>query len=202
MDKFNHRRMAGLLIIIMTLSLLCFWELWGRKNIGYDKIPVLNQSVEANGLILESMITYRAVETPAGKVLRSGSERRIIGKLAGQYIPEGEPLYPEYFSENLFQVGEANGKYVLSVPDHWLTSYPQTVRRGDKVFFYCKGSLVTEAVVAYVKDSNNQEIVSQDKERLNANGTVGLLEVVVTAEQAEKLGKLAAKGNQFDILYY
>ena len=66
----------------------------------------------------------------------------------------------------------------------------------------CKGSLVTEAVVAYVKDSNNQEIVSQDKERLNANGTVGLLEVVVTAEQAEKLGKLAAKGNQFDILYY
>ena len=120
MDKIKHRRMAGLLIIIMTLSLLCFWELWGRKNIGYDKIPVLNQSVEANGLILESMITYRAVETPAGKVLRSGSERRIIGKLAGQYIPEGEPLYPEYFSENLFQVGEANGKYVLSVPDHWL----------------------------------------------------------------------------------
>ena len=135
MDKINHRRMAGLLIIIMTLSLLCFWELWGRKNIGYDKIPVLNQSVEANGLILESMITYRAVETPAGKVLRSGSERRIIGKLAGQYIPEGEPLYPEYFSENLFQVGETNGKYVLSVPDHWLTSYPQTIRRGDKVFF-------------------------------------------------------------------
>lgn len=202
MDKLNRRRMAGLLIIVMTLSLLCFWELWGRKNIGYDRIPVLNQSIEENGLILESMITYRSMENPAGKVLRSGSEKKIIGKLAGQYIPEGEPLYPEYFRENLFQTGEENGKYVLSVPDHWLTAYPQTIRRGDKIFFYCKGNLVTEAVAAYVKDSSNQEIASQGKDRLTANGIVGLIEVIVTAQQAEKLGKLAAKGNQFDILYY
>ena len=80
-------------------------------------------------------------------------------------------------------------------------SYPQTLRRGDEVSFYCDGKLVVTALVAYARDSSNQEVISQDDARLQASAPVSLVEVVVDESQALKLGRLADKGKRFVLLY-
>ena len=87
------------------------------------------------------------------------------------------------------------------MPETWITAYPQTVRRGDRLFFYCGGKAITDAVVAHVKDGNNQEVYSGGTERLNDSGSVQQIEVVVDAEQTSLLAKLADKGNRFLLLY-
>ena len=141
------------------------------------------------------------VEEPPPDALHAEDLEQILSLETVQFVPAGTELHKEYFQDREFSVGGDSGRYILSIPNSWLQSYPQTLRRGDKVFFYCDGELVTSAVVAYARDSSNQEVVSIDEERLNASSTVSLVEVVVEEEQALRLGEIADKGKQFVLLY-
>ena len=196
------KRIAGIVLIVLSVGALGFWELWGRENITYDRVLVLKESLPKNTLITADMRRERKVEKAGEGAIRTEQRNEIVGLETGQFIPAGTELYKEYFQESIFSVGEEQGKYILSVPAQWLKAFPQTLRRGDRAFFYCGGEPVTDAVVAYVRDGTNQEVYYGDDERLTSSSSVSLIEIVVDKEQASLLGKLAEKGNKFVVLYY
>ena len=196
------KRIAGIVLIVLSVGALGFWELWGRENITYDRVLVLKESLPKNTLITADMLRERKVEKAGEGAIRTEQRNEIVGLETGQFIPAGTELYKEYFQESMFSVGEEQGKYILSVPAQWLKAFPQTLRRGDRAFFYCGGEPVTDAVVAYVRDGTNQEVYYGDDERLTSSSSVSLIEIVVDKEQASLLGKLAEKGNKFVVLYY
>lgn len=196
------KRIAGIVLIVLSVGALGFWELWGRENITYDRVLVLKESLPKNTLITADMLRERRVEKAGEGAIRTEQRNEIVGLETGQFIPAGTELYKEYFQESIFSVGEEQGKYILSVPAQWLKAFPQTLRRGDRAFFYCGGEPVTDAVVAYVRDGTNQEVYYGDDERLTSSSSVSLIEIVVDKEQASLLGKLAEKGNKFVVLYY
>ncbi len=199
--KWSKKRIIGIILIFSTLTALAFWELWGRSNLGYQKIPVLKKDTERYTKITADMLTFKPIEHPNKGTLTGADVEGLEGMAAGQYIPAGEPLYANYFTEAEFMTGEATDSFILALPEQWLAAYPQTLRRGDRVFFYCAGEAVTDAIAVHVKDSNNQEIYSAGNERLQDSGRVQSIEVVVNATQASQLEKLAAKGNRFLLLY-
>lgn len=199
--KWSKKRIIGIILIFSTLTALAFWELWGRSNLGYQKIPVLKKDTERYTKITADMLTFKPIEHPNKGTLTGADIEGLEGMAAGQYIPAGEPLYANYFTEAEFMTGEATDSFILALPEQWLAAYPQTLRRGDRVFFYCAGEAVTDAIAVHVKDSNNQEIYSAGNERLQDSGRVQSIEVVVNATQASQLEKLAAKGNRFLLLY-
>lgn len=199
--KWSKKRIIGIILIFSTLIALAFWELWGRSNLGYQKIPVLKKDTERYTKITADMLTFKPIEHPNKGTLTGADVEGLEGMAAGQYIPAGEPLYANYFTEAEFMTGEATDSFILALPEQWLAAYPQTLRRGDRVFFYCAGEAVTDAIAVHVKDSNNQEIYSAGNERLQDSGRVQSIEVVVNATQASQLEKLAAKGNRFLLLY-
>ena len=199
--KWSKKRIIGIILIFSTLTALAFWELWGRINLGYQKIPVLKKDTERYTKITADMLTFKPIEHPNKGTLTGADVEGLEGMAAGQYIPAGEPLYANYFTEAEFMTGEATDSFILALPEQWLAAYPQTLRRGDRVFFYCGGEAVTDAIAVHVKDSNNQEIYSAGNERLQDSGRVQSIEVVVNATQASQLEKLAAKGNRFLLLY-
>ena len=199
--KWSKKRIIGIILIFSTLTALAFWELWGRSNLGYQKIPVLKKDTERYTKITADMPTFKPIEHPNKGTLTGADVEGLEGMAAGQYIPAGEPLYANYFTEAEFMTGEATDSFILALPEQWLAAYPQTLRRGDRVFFYCGGEAVTDAIAVHVKDSNNQEIYSAGNERLQDSGRVQSIEVVVNATQASQLEKLAAKGNRFLLLY-
>ena len=199
--KWSKKRIIGIILIFSTLTALAFWELWGRSNLGYQKIPVLKKDTERYTKITSDMLTFKPIEHPNKGTLTGADVEGLEGMAAGQYIPAGEPLYANYFTEAEFMTGEATDSFILALPEQWLAAYPQTLRRGDRVFFYCGGEAVTDAIAVHVKDSNNQEIYSAGNERLQDSGRVQSIEVVVNAAQASQLEKLAAKGNRFLLLY-
>ena len=196
------KRIAGIVLIVLSVGALGFWELWGRENITYDRVLVLKESLPKNTLITADMLRERRVEKAGEGAIRTEQRNEIVGLETGQFIPAGTELYKEYFQESIFSEGEEQGKYILSVPAQWLKAFPQTLRRGDRAFFYCGGEPVTDAVVAYVRDGTNQEVYYGDDERLTSSSSVSLIEIVVDKEQASLLGKLAEKGNKFVVLYY
>lgn len=199
--KWSKKRIIGIILIFSTLTALAFWELWGRSNLGYQKIPVLKKDTERYTKITADMLTFKPIEHPNKGTLTGADVEGLEGMAAGQYIPAGEPLYANYFTEAEFMTGEATDSFILALPEQWLAAYPQTLRRGDRVFFYCGGEAVTDAIAVHVKDSNNQEIYSAGNERLQDSGRVQSIEVVVNATQASQLEKLAAKGDRFLLLY-
>ena len=196
------RRIAGMALVIISVAALGFWELWGRENITYDRVLVLRESLPKNTLITSDMLRVRKVDRAGEGAIMEDQRGEIEGLETTQFVPAGTELYREYFQESIFAVGEEQGRYILSIPAQWLKAFPQTLRRGDRAFFYCGGELVTDAVVAYVRDGTNQEVYYGDDERLTSSSSVSLIEVVVDEEQAALLGKLAEKGNKFVILYY
>ena len=196
------KKIAGIALVLLSLGALGFWELWGRENITYDKVLVFKESQPKNTLVTADMFRERKIENAGKGVILSSQMKELMGKETSQFVPAGTELYKEYFQESIFAVGPEEGKYILSVPSQWLKAFPQTLRRGDRAFFYCGGEPVTDAVVAYVRDGTNQEVYYGDDERLTSSSAVSLIEVIVDEKQAELLGKLAENGNKFVILYY
>lgn len=190
------------MLVMLSLSTLGFWELWGRENLTYDRVLVLKESLPQNTLVTEDMFRERRIEKAGDGVILSSQRDELKGLETTQFVPAGTELYREYFQESIFAVGEEEGKYILSVPPQWLKAFPQTLKRGDRAFFYCAGEPVTDAIVAYVRDGTNQEVYYGDDERLSSSSAVSLIEVIVDQKQASTLGKLAEKGNKFVILYY
>lgn len=196
------KRIAGIVLIVLSVGTLGFWEIWGRENITYDRVLVLKESLPKCTLVTADMLREKKVEKAGEGSIGAERKDEIVGLETAQFIPAGTELYSEYFQESIFAVGEEQGKYILSVPSQWLKAFPQTLRRGDRAFFYCGGEPVTDAVVAYVRDGTNQEVYYGDDERLTSSSSVSLIEIVVDKEQATLLGKLAEKGNKFVVLYY
>ena len=196
------KKIAGIALVLLSLGALGFWELWGRENITYDKVLVFKESQPKNTLVTADMFRERKIENAGKGVILSSQMKELMGMETSQFVPAGTELYKEYFQESIFAVGPEEGKYILSVPSQWLKAFPQTLRRGDRAFFYCGGEPVTDAVVAYVRDGTNQEVYYGDDERLTSSSAVSLIEVIVDEKQAEPLGKLAENGNKFVILYY
>lgn len=195
------KRIAGLILIVASLGCLGFWEFWGREHLSYEKILVFRQDTARNTAVEESMLEVVFMEEPPDGALRAEDASSLMNLETVQYVPAGTPLFSEFFQDPRLSVGGTSGQYVLSIPNQWLLSYPQTLRRGDTVRFYCEEEIVLSAVVAYARDSSNQEVVSADDERLKASAPVSLVEVIVDEEKALKLGKLGEEGKKFVLLY-
>ncbi|MGN1412700.1 MAG: hypothetical protein ACI4WY_00485 [Anaerovoracaceae bacterium] len=195
------KRMAGLILIVASLGCLGLWEFWGREHLSYEKVLVFCQDTARNTVVEESLLEIVRMEEPPDGALLAEDTSAVMGLETVQYVPAGTPLFQEFFQDPKLSVGGTTGQYVLSIPNQWLLSYPQTLRRGDTVRFYCEEEIVLSAVVAYARDSSNQEVISADDERLKASAPVSLVEVIVDEEKALKLGKLGEAGKKFVLLY-
>ena len=195
------KRIAGIILIAASLCCLGFWEFWGREHLSYESILVFRQDAARNTAVEESLLEVVLLEAPPDGALRAEDASKVMNLETVQYVPAGTPLFSEYFQDPRLSVGGSSGQYVLSIPNQWLLSYPQTLRRGDTVRFYCEEEIVLSAVVAYARDSSNQEVTSADDERLKASAPVSLVEVIVDEEKALKLGKLGEEGKKFVLLY-
>ncbi len=195
------QKAAGILLIVISLGVLGFWEFWGRENLAYERILVLRQDIPENTEIVRSLLEVKRMDNPGDHVLQEKDAAALIGLESAQFIPAGSPLHREFFQDPALATGGSTGQYILSIPSEWLISFPQTLRRGDEVSFYYGEKKVVSVRVAHVRDSSNQEVVSADDARLEATAPASQLEVVVTEAEAVKLTELAGKGKCFMVLY-
>ena len=197
MDK----RMAGLAIIAVALVSLGIWEFWGRENLSYEDVPVLKDDVQANTVIEKEDIRIKKMESPSPHALSVDDLEWLVGMESAQFVAGGTELYSQYFRQSQFAMGGDTGKEIMCIPKEWLLSFPQTVRRGDKVTFYSGTVRVLEAIVAHAIDGAGQEVMSGEEDRLTASAVVSQLEIIASSEHMVELAKLAGEGARFAVLY-
>ena len=195
------KKIAGILMIVLSIGALGFWELWGRENISYRTAAVLKDTCEAHTIITEDMLKPKKVETLSKGAIPWKKAGDIVGLETRQYVAGDQELHPEYFGEPELRIGKQFNKYVLSIPETWLMSVPESIKRGDKAFFYLGKKLICETSVIHVKDSYSQEVTYSDMDRFCPSGRVSEIEVIVSAGQMKKLDLLASKGNRFTLIY-
>lgn len=177
------RRVIGLVLICVSIMALFGWEKWGRGRFLYDEILEVTKNVDAGEVITEDMLCVVQREDPGGEALRAGSREELLGLEAAQFIHKGAPLYEEYFQKRGLTVSTGLDRYVMQVPQSWLNSLPPSIAAGNRAYFFCDGRLLTEAKVKAVAEDGTS------------------LEVVVSEEQQEILGKAAAAGSRFMVTY-
>ena len=188
-------------MIVLSLGALGFWELWGRENLSYRTCAVLYDSLEAHTIITEDMLRPKKIENMSKGAIPWKRAGELIGLETRQFVAGDQELHPEYFGDPELRIGKQFNRYVLSIPETWLMSRPETIRRGDRAFFYLGKKLICETAVIHVKDSYGQEITYSDRDRFYPSGRVSELEIIVSAEQMKKMDLLAAKGNRFTLIY-
>lgn len=195
-----NRRVIGFAIITVTMITIGIWEFWGRENIAYKSVLVLKEDLPENTVVTEENFKVRKLESPSEHALRPGDREGLIGCETSQYVAGGTELRKEYFAQSKFLIGGDTGKELMSLSADWLLSFPQTLRRGDEITVYNGQVKVLEAVVAHIRDSSNQEVVSSDKERRDSSSTVSYIEIIAETGELVELARLAKEGNRFALL--
>lgn len=214
----------GLLLIVISVGLIFYWEVYGRESILYNDVVVLTQEVKKNDVITEEMVTYEKRE---GNTIIEGAiidARGIIGKAASCFIPKGAQLVKKYFENTELVLSE--DEYIFRVPNEWLKAYPNSLRRGDTIFFHeistdtitqgtsdglvnlehyrplVQDEAIASVTVAYAKDSANREVITlSEEERFNGSSKINEIEIIVDVETVNLLRKSIEDGKVFILMY-
>lgn len=220
------RGILGVGLLILSIAGLFVWEAYGREALLYADVLVLKEDVKANTEITRQMFGIRKIDKISLIVDSVQSPDTLIGRRSAVFIPKGMPLYDGLFTDPAFS-GEV-GEKVFAIPKEWLYAYPDTLRRGDTIYFYeilaKEGSEtyvsnegqagtavitsgteealpVISARVAYVKDSGNREVIDVTENRLDASATVATIEVILDEGKYNSLKESFETGHQFILMY-
>lgn len=206
------KRVIGILLLIIAITFFIFWELVGRKQFLFKTVVVFNENINKGVKITYDLLSTKKVEVDNCILNVIDNPKEIVGKESKHFIPAKTQLITEYFEESILNLTKDNK--IMKLPDSWVYSFPQTIRRKDKIFIYAikdgnaeskvinnKKYLIFQTVVAYAKDTNNKEVESLDIDRLNGSSVVSNIEVIITDNQYKMLLDWIRKGYKFIIMY-
>lgn len=228
-NQLRIKNIVGLLLILLAAFGILYWENSGRERFTYTDAIVLTQNVSAGQQISSEMLGTVKINKEAAIKDAITDARELAGKSAVCYIPSGMQLPRKFFESKDLTPG--NGKYVLQLPQDWLYAFPQTLRRGDRAYFYTikseagndsaviqrdgpdpnssdfdgitavSSQSVFSARIAYVKDSGNREVVDTVAGRMDGSAVISRVEIITDDAGYEKLKTLYDAGYQFILMY-
>ncbi len=207
----------GILLIIMAVSLIFYWENFGREQLLYKEVIIAKQDIYRNDWITKDNISVIKLEESAIPKEAVSKLKDIMGKEAKQFIPQNAVIDLRYLTDRGMTL--AQNQFIFRIPNDWIQSYPGSLRRGDDIYLYpvkpIEG-LEEEPInlettlsliglkVAYVKDSGNREvknIENQKLERLDGTSNINFIEVIITKNKVKRLQEIYDDGYKFLMLY-
>ena len=220
----------GILLMLSTIAMIYFWETTGREKFLYKEVVILNQSVEANVSITPEMLGLAKINPDnfiEGAIVKKDE---VAGKYSAHFIAKNSQLSLAYFKDSTEEI-KKEALYIFSIPVDWIITFPNSLRRGDMIYFYpvktatekveesksfgnldnlkiTDKSNLLESEVAYLKDSGNREVVdtvnkagTANKDRYDASANISNIEIITNYEDVSYLQSLAEGGYKFIILY-
>ncbi len=194
------KKIIGFALISISLIAMGFWEFWGRETLAYDTILVLKNPLPAHTIVTEADFSFKKVESPSKYALKESHMDELLTMETSQYVADDTELRMEYFCKSKFAAGEEKGRGTMALPVDWLLSSPQTLMRGDNIIIYNKAVKIGELIVTHTRDSSNNEILFQGRDRQNASGVVNYIEVIGETSTLVEISKLASEGTRFTFI--
>lgn len=216
------RGVVGVSLVVLVITVGFVWESYAREAFLYTDVLVMKEDTNPNTIITTEMLGVKKMDKLSLIEDPIQSPNSVIGKQALVFIPRGMELYDGLFLDQA--LASAVGEKIFSIPKEWLYAFPDTLRRGDTVYFYeisveksnnvltqnsaleieigkAAAEPVISATVAYVKDSGNREVVDVVADRVDATSAVTKIEVVISEDRYNLLKDSFEAGNQFILMY-
>lgn len=221
-NKNLSKMLFGIILTLPAIGIIYTEYIKGITIIDEEvQVVVLKDNAQKNTpIISEDMLVYQKkdiqdIQDIAGVIT---DKAQVIGKETVTFVPKNSVLVDQYFEESYTNLSD--DEFVFNIPENWLYSYPQTIRRMDKVYIYPvnvtakdssgfqantkmpEGNPILETVVLFAKDGSNREVIDMDSnERYNGSSQVSEIEIKVTQKDVEKMEKYISNGYKF-LLYY
>lgn len=214
----------GILLVMLAVAGIFFWESYGREAFTYASITVLNEDLEKGTVVTADMLRTTKIDQSNLIKYYVKNPNEIIGKQTVTFLPADLQLSKKFFKKQ--GLVPQKGEYVMAIPKEWILAYPQTIRRGDTVYLYPTKNLAenfvnengditqadksnsrVKAKVTYVKDSASREVVDVEQkrkgglERKDASAVIATIEIIIDDARYEVMRELAEAGNKFIISY-
>ncbi|GMQ57123.1 hypothetical protein AN1V17_15180 [Vallitalea sediminicola] len=219
--------LMGIILIVIAIGSIFYWEVYGRESLLYKDIIVLIEDVNKNEIITSNMVQYQKREESSLIDDPIIDANNIIGKAANNYIPKGVQLVDKYFQNPNLVLDE--DEYIFKIPLEWIKAFPESLRRGDIIYFYevsegtgteietynstegeiainnkkaLENESITSATVAYVKDGANREVITlSEEERYNGSSKINEIEIITDLDTVNLLRNSINDEKVFIIMY-
>ncbi len=157
MRKKNHSFLKGLIGVLLLGIVgggIFYWESYGRESLIYKEVVVFIQSIPKNTIIDATMLGSIRIEEK--HIIENAilDPSKIIGLESKNFIPQGAILSPEYFGESTLVLG--SDERIFKIPQEWIKSFPQTLRRGDQAYIY-PVEIIEETTVSKVSSNTDTD---------------------------------------------
>lgn len=152
----------GLLLLTCIAGLIFWWETDGRDRYMYQPALILKEEVRRGDIIREDMLDSVRYDKNLLIAESIADPNKVIGMEARHYIPAGTQLHPRYFDQPGLLTREDT--FIVKVPNEWLYSVPDTLRRKDRVAFF----EVTREVLNQALSEGNAELYRDQDTAANA----------------------------------
>lgn len=154
------RSVLGVLLILLSIAGLFFWEWKGRDAILTEQVLVAKEEIRKGAVVDGAMFEVKGV--PKANLLQDAltpTDMGLIqGKVASQLIAKNDQIVPDYFRENEFSLKRNESVFVIR--PEWIAMRSSALRRGDIVDIYGTNGLGLLGTfrIAYVKDEAEREV--------------------------------------------
>lgn len=176
------------------------WELFGREQLLFTDVLVLNEVAEKYTLITEENLAVKKVYQPSEKSYKPSDLNKVLGKQTTQFVPKGAELQERFFEDASMQVNENKDEYVYSLNVNALKAYPRSIAKGDKIYIYCMENEMIKTTVLGLRDSNGNEI-TQSKNRSVSSGQIASIEIKASSDDCSTLSYLVSNSEPLTISY-
>ena len=154
------RSIIGILLIILSIAGLFFWEWKGRETILLEEVLVAKEEIKKGTMVDSSMFISKGVpkDNMLEEALVPGEMTLIQGKVTLQLIAKNDQILVKYFRDNDFYLDRDESIFVID--PSWVAMRSSALRRGDLVDIYGSNGtgLLGTYRIAYVKDASEREV--------------------------------------------
>lgn len=186
------KAMAGVIVIIAGLSLLFFWEGYGKEHVQYEQVICASAEIQKGQTITDELLTKKTLPKDCLIPGAIKDEAELVGTVAAQYIPARAQVSRKMTDTDDFYIDTDRGESIYKLSSEWIDSRSAAVRRGDTIEIYLADGKrkLGEYTVAYVKDAQEREVSSIAGQeyadmlnRTDATGVIDHIEIIATQEE-------------------
>jgi hypothetical protein len=192
----NLKPIIGIVLIMLAVTGLVYWETTGRERILTDPVLVATDTIREGTLVTETHFTVLTVEKNKKIEEAIGPEAlgSILGKTTKQTILKNGQVSLSYFRED--DIAMVSDQSIFVIPTDWISMRSSTLRRGDLVGLFDSKTMLWIGTyqIAFVKDSNEIEVRNTDNrefspmlERLDATSVISHIEIITELEGYRKI---------------
>jgi hypothetical protein len=194
------KSVLGILLILLSLAGLMFWEMKGREMVMTDTVLVAKQEIPKGTIVNQSMFTVKGITKSnlLQKALGPEDLESLQGRMSAQLIAQNGQIIPEYFQKKELYL--ENDESVFVIKPEWIAMRSSALRRGDIIDLYGENGIgfLGNYRIAYVKDEAEREVVDAVEatgknttggilERADSTSVIDHIEIITTLSEYERL---------------